>query len=73
MNIISKAEARKLHHPQAGTIINKFDKGKYMWKGSSKYYIGKSVPTLPCVIAVYPERRTDATGAYCQLMCVSLK
>ena len=78
MKIITKSAANKvlvnsLFEPINGKTlsVSKFDSGKYEWKGNAKAYLGKEVPTLRGVHAVYVERRTDRNGAYAQIMCVS--
>jgi len=78
MLIVSKKEADKtlvnsLFKPVNGHTLNvsKFDNGKYEWTGKAKDYIGKEVIDIPGVYAVYPERRKDKDGSYCQLMCIS--
>lgn len=78
MKIISKSEANKilidsLFHPVNGKTlnVNKFDAGKYTWHGTAKHYIGREVPEIKGVHAVYVERRQDSEGPYAQIMCIS--
>jgi len=77
MRIISKSDANKvlvnsLFEPVNGHTlsIGKFDGGKYEWKGSQKAYMGKEVPDLRGIHAVYVERRQDSDGPYAQIMCI---
>lgn len=76
MKIVSKSQADKilvesLFRPGGTLNVEKFDNGKYKWYGSAKHYIGKDVPDLKNVHAVYVERRQDASGPYAQLMCIT--
>lgn len=77
MRIVTKREADKilvnsLFKPVNGSTLNvrKFDNGKYEWTGKAKDYVGREVSDIKGVHAVYPERRQDKDGAYCQLMCI---
>ena len=77
MKVIKKSEAMKIHtnslfQPVNGKTLNigKFDSGKYQWHGSQSHYIGRDVPNLDGVHAVYVERRQDSDGPYAQLMSV---
>ena len=77
MKVISKAQADKilvnsLFKPVNGKTlsIGKFDSGKYQWHGSAKHYVGRDVPDIKGVHAVYCVRRQDSDGPYAQLMCV---
>lgn len=76
MKIVSKREANKILvaslFKAGGTLnVNRFDCGKYKWHGSQSHYIGKDVPDLKGVKAVYVERRQDSDGPYAAIMCIS--
>lgn len=49
--------------------VDRFDSGKY--KGVPSQYVGRDVPDVRGVLAVYPVARRDADGPYVQLMSVS--
>lgn len=51
--------------------VTKFDNGRYQWTGSLLNYVGREVPKLPGVYAVFPTQRHDEHGAYVQLLCVT--
>ena len=51
--------------------ITKFDNGKYVWHGSQQHYVGREVPDLRGIHAVYVERRKDKNGPYAQVMAIS--
>ena len=77
MKVISKREADKVLTQSLFTPVNgktlsigKFDGGKYQWHGTAKHYIGRDVPDIRGVHAVYMVRRVDSDGPYGQLMCV---
>lgn len=77
MKIVTKREAdniltTSLFKPVNGRTLNvmKFDNGKYNWTGQASDYVGRDVPDHKGVHAVYPVRRSDKHGAYCQLMCI---
>jgi hypothetical protein len=78
MLVIAKKQAMailtdSLFTPINGNSLNieKFDSGKYDWSGKAANYIGKQVPDITGVHAVYAERRQDSNGAYAQMMCIS--
>tara|TARA_R100000541_G_scaffold24896_1_gene34559 strand:- start:2538 stop:2777 length:240 start_codon:yes stop_codon:yes gene_type:complete len=78
MLVISKKQAMEiltdsLFTPVNGNSLNvaKFDSGKYEWTGKAANYVGKQVPVISGVHAVYAERRQDSNGAYAQMMCIS--
>lgn len=77
MKIVTKKQAddilvNSLFKPVNGRTLNirKFDSGKYKWTGKAKDYVGTEVTDISGVHAVYPERRVDKDGPYCQLMCI---
>jgi len=71
MLITTKSNAIKLKASNTIPLeVRKFDNGKYTWNGSSKPYIGRHIPDLNGVHAVYVERRTDSDGPYAQLMAI---
>lgn len=77
MQVITKKQAMSMIvdslfvKSDKGTLKKaKFSGGKYAYNGSVKPYIGRDVPDIRGVKAVYPERRTDKEGAYVQLMCI---
>ena len=74
MKIITKTQADKILTASLFTPVNgktpnrsRFDSGKYKADVS---FIGRDVPDLAGVHAVYAVRQTDADGAYTRLMCV---
>lgn len=71
VQVMSKANAMALYHlaPDAYQI-QAFDQGKYAWTGRAANYVGKEVPQVTDVEAVFPERRQDENGPYCVLRCV---
>ena len=78
MKIVSKKQANdilinSLFKPVNGKTLNdnKFCTGKYKWTGRASDYIGKDVPDLRGVHAVYVVRRNDSDGAYAQMRCIS--
>lgn len=77
MKIVTKRKAEGLmvdtlfKGTKTATRKSKFDAGKYKWTGSQKDYVGKDVPDIEGVIAVYVERRVDADGPYAQIMSIS--
>ena len=77
MKIIKKTEADRiltdsLFNPVNGKTLKvmKFDGAKLEWHGSLKAYIGRDVPDIRGIHAVYCVRRQDSDGAYAQLMCI---
>lgn len=74
MRIITKREADRLQTDSlftpGGTLSkSRFDLGKY--KGRPSDYIGREVPTLPGVMAVFPARLKDRDGPYVVLYSYS--
>ena len=77
MKIIKKTEADRiltnsLFNPVNGKTLNimKFDGAKLKWHGSIKSYIGRDVPDIGGIHAVYVVRRQDSDGPYALLMCI---
>lgn len=76
MQIVTANQARKaqietLFQP-GGTARAKperFDMGKY--RGAPADYVGREVPDVRGVVAVYPVSRKDADGPYVALLCYS--
>ena len=78
MQIVSKKKAmdiltNSLFNPVNGGTLNtsKFCAGKYNWTGKAADYVGKVVPDIKGVHAVYVQRRTDSNGPYAQMMAIS--
>ena len=71
MKVISQHDALDLMN--SSRVVEAFDSAKYKWTGKSADYIGKEVPTLSGVVAVYVTRRQDKDGPYGKLMCVRSK
>lgn len=71
MKVVSQHEALDLMNSER--VVEAFDSAKYKWTGKSADYIGKEVPKLSGVVAVYVTRRQDKDGAYAKLMCVRNK
>lgn len=74
MQVVKKAVADKilvnsLFTPVNGKTLNRgrFDMGKY---DPAKSFIGRDVPDLPGVHAVYQEKRKDSHGPYIALCCI---
>jgi hypothetical protein len=77
MKVISKSAALKLLAESKNSPVNgkplskgKFDGGKYIWDGSQEKYIGRDVPDIEGVHAVYMERCQDAWGPFARAMCI---
>ena len=77
MKVTKKSEADRiltdsLFNPVNGHTLNvmKFDGAKLEWHGSLKHYIGREVPHIRGIHAVYVVRRQDSDGPYAQLMCI---
>lgn len=77
MKVITKRQANKvltdsLFNPVNGRTlsIGKFDNGKYTWSGSQADYVGREVPDIDGIHAVYVERRQDKHGPFAQLMSI---
>ena len=75
MKIISKKQANdilvsSLFNPGRTFNKDKFNSMKHIWFGSQKHYIGKDVPNIPGIHAIYVERRQNKDGPYAQLMCI---
>ncbi len=77
MKVISKHDAMQVLARSRLTPVNgralsvgKFDSGKYAWRGTQNAYIGRDLPDINGVHAVFVERRADADGPYAQLRCV---
>ncbi len=71
VQVMSKANAMALYHLAPEVYeIQAFDKGRYKWTGRAADYVGKEVPRVTDVEAVFPERRQDSDGPYCVLRCV---
>jgi hypothetical protein len=68
MNIVSKARVK--HLIKQGHKTSRFDRGKYKWTGTMRDYFGKEVPSLPGVVAVFPDQRKDKDGPYVALVAV---
>ena len=68
MKVTTKSKVK--HLIKAGHRVSKFDRGKYEWTGTIEDYVGKEVPDLDGVVAVYAEQRRDSLGLYVALMCV---
>lgn len=74
MKIITAREADKLHveslfNPGGTLVVGRFDKGKYRGKPSD--YIGREVPDVSGVVAVYPFAGRDSEGPYVGLRSLS--
>jgi len=73
MKVTSKPEALR-HFRISNTSVprlGKFDSGKYRWTGRAADYVGRDVPDIGGVVAVFPVRRQDQDGPYTQLIAVS--
>ncbi|WP_227540149.1 DUF987 family protein [Raoultella sp. BIGb0399] len=70
--MISKSDAMRLHHQHPQSRVFRYNIGKYQWHGSSRYYLGKDLPGIPGVLAVYAERRQGRNGPYTFLMSITL-
>lgn len=71
MKIIPKSRAMTLYRQHTGSVLRRFDQGRYRWYGLARHYVGRSVPGRVNVMAVYVERRRDRNGPYACLMCVT--
>lgn len=71
MKIGTRAEALAIHKARPATELTRFDRGKYKWHGSSAHYLGREVPDIRGVLAVFVARRQDADGPYTAVMAVS--
>lgn len=74
MKIITSREANKLHvdslfKPGGTLVVGRFDKGKYRGKPSD--FIGRDVPDVLGVVAVYPFSGRDSDGPYVGLRSLS--
>lgn len=71
MTIIPKSRAMTIYRRQTGSVLRRFDQGRYCWYGLAHHYVGRTVPDLANVMAVYVERRRDCNSPYACLMCVT--
>lgn len=72
MKIISKTDAMRLYSQHPQSRLFRYCTGKYQWHGSIRHYLGKDLPDIPGVLAVYVERRQDRNGPYACLMSITL-
>ena len=62
MKIISKRRAMTIYRQHPESRIFRYSTGKYQWHGSVCHYLGKDIPDIPGVLAVYTAADLHAAG-----------
>lgn len=76
MQTTTKAKADRMQTDSlftpGGTLHReRYDRGKYKWKGACKHYVGIEIAVRDGIVAVWPERGNDADGPYTAFYCLS--